>query len=771
MYIILSSTKLNYINKAPSDFIILSEIVDSSLSYEKPTLVRSVEQLDIWFGKDFKDRSYLVELLNMGVTLYLYKPVSADVLSDNIDDYIDIDKCTRDNGVYNSVLEIISPIDRYIYTINKTEYIYLKELGDFIQLGDLPQNQLVCNSDSFNNRDTLSIGDNYFLSPKIFNGELVKEKSNSRINISSIDYERLKKGYQTLLLNDTVCLSFVFDYDFGTKEEPQYIILGDTTYYCSPYKFRVLPDITGTKNKVNIVVGTGDLDSRINAFIDGLGSYGYYIDKNSHQLYLTISDSITGKIINLVDYYSALGLVISHNLSGLTLVDNLMDYSSICSLVYNYNKSNELISFYSKTIGTADSMDGNIKVTIEKGSTQDRYKVTLSRYDYVEVFEGTIDGSTTEKSLQELISTQSRLSYCNINVDIGYCECSMIKGVLQWSPIRDEKTLTIEDYKRSYIIYDVGKITVDNKEGDIALYRKPLPLGSWELSGAVKETNTPVNYKKALRSLVNSVDTDTILIDYLLVPNIENFGVNIDNNTGSYSIYQDLLNLSKEIDCQVLIHNTPCEVIRESDGKIKSITGQSEHNYLNDKENRLLYFYDSIWTYGEERPGYYIYLNNLLLNDVYSPSVSNIMYNSPVNDPYLGFLTEGEDIKIENWLRDKKTNYLVTNNQIYYYKEYQNGSSFSMSGWMRFCISKINRELIRNKWMILEDKNVGRMELKVKNILNNIKNSFSMIRDIQVSKFLVDLYNQTVDITIDTYVSDLVNNHLTLDITLNYSKF
>ena len=767
MYIILSSTKLNYINKAHSDFIILSEIVDSSLSYEKPTLVRSVEQLDIWFGKDFKDRSYLVELLNMGVTLYLYKPVSAEVLSDNIDDYIDIDKCTRDNGVYNSVLEIISPIDRYIYTINKTEYIYLKELSDFIQLGDLPQNQLVCNSDSFNNRDTLSIGDNYFLSPKISNGELVKKKFSPSINTSILDYERLRKGYQTLLLSNRICLDLVFDDNFGTKEV-QYIIIGDTTYYCSPYELRVLPNITGTKNKVGIVVGTGDLESRIKAFTEGLVHYGHEIDEDN-RVYLTISDSITGKIINLVDYYSALNLCISHNLSGLTLVDNLMDYSSVCS--YVYNKSDELISFYSKTIGTADSIDGNINVTIEKMPSPDRYRITLSRYDHVEVFEGTIDGSTTEKSLQELISTQSRLSYCNINVDIGYCRCSLVGSTLRWCPIEDEKTLTIEDYKRSYIIYDVNKITVDNKEGDIALYRKPLPLGSWELSGAVKETNTPVNYKKALKSLVNSVDTDTILIDYLLVPNIENFGIDIDNNTGSYNIYQDLLNLSKEIDCQVLIHNTPCEVIRESDGKIKSITGQSEHNYLNDKENRLLYFYDSIWIYGEERPGYYIYLNNLLLSDVYSPSVSDIMYNSPVNDPYLGFLTEGEDIKIEDWLRERKTNYLVTNNQIYYYKEYQNGSSFSMSGWMRFCISKINRELIRNKWMILEDKNVGRMELKVKNILNNIKNSFSMIRDIQVSKFLVDLYNQTVDITIDTYVSDLVDNHLTLDITLNYSKF
>lgn len=767
MYIILSSTKLNYINKAHSDFIILSEIVDSSLSYEKPILVRSVEQIDIWFGKDFKDRSYLVELLNMGVTLYLYKPVSAEVLSNNIDDYIDIDNCTRDDRVYSSVLEITSPIDRYIYTANNIEYIYLKELSDFIQLSDLPQNQLVCNSNSFNNRDTLSIGDNYFLSPRIFNNELVEEESGPSIDVSSIDYERLKKGYQTLLLDNNICLDFVFDYDFGTKES-QYIILGDTTYYCSPYKLRVLPDITGTKYKVNIVVGTGDLDSRIDAFVEGLRSYGYNIDENN-RLYLTISESIIGKIINLVDYYSALGLVISHNLSGLTLVDNLMEYSAICSFVYNYNKSDELISFYSKTIGTADSIDGNIKVTIER-SSQDRYRVTLSRYEYVEVFEGTIDGSTTEKSLQELISTQSRLSYCNISVDRGYYKCSMVGGTLQWLPVDDEKTLTIEDYKRSYIIYDVDNITIDNKEGDIALYRKPLPLGSWELLGAVKETNTPINYKKALRSLVNSVDTDTILIDYLLIPDIESFGIDIDNNTGAYSIYQDLLNLSKEIDCQVLIHNTPCKVVRESDGKIKSITGQSEYNYLNDKENRLLYFYDSIWVYGEERPGYYIYLNNLLLNDVYSPSVSDIMYNPPVNDPYLGFLTENEDIKIESWLRDRKTNYLVTNNQIYYYKEYQNGSSFSMSGWMRFCISKINRELIRNKWMILEDKNVGRIELKVKNILNNIKNSFSMIRDIQVSKFLVDLYNQTVDITVDTYVSDLVNNHLTLDITLNYSK-
>ena len=94
-----------------------------------------------------------------------------------------------------------------------------------------------------------------------------------------------------------------------------------------------------------------------------------------------------------------------------------------------------------------------------------------------------------------------------------------------------------------------------------------------------------------------------------------------------------------------------------------------------------------------------------------------------------------------------------------------------MTGWMRFCVSKINRELIRNKWDIVETKNVGRIELTINEILSKVKNTFSMIREIKLSDFSISFKDSTIDITIDTSLSDLMNNQLTIDITLNYNKF
>ena len=61
MYIKLGKTAIKYVANT-NDFMIVSELIDSGLSYESPVLVRSVNELDIWFTQDFEERDYLVEL-------------------------------------------------------------------------------------------------------------------------------------------------------------------------------------------------------------------------------------------------------------------------------------------------------------------------------------------------------------------------------------------------------------------------------------------------------------------------------------------------------------------------------------------------------------------------------------------------------------------------------------------------------------------------------------------------------------------------------------
>ena len=97
MYIKLGAINLQYYQDT-SDWVILGEILDSGMSYEKPILVRTTDELDIWFGKDFKDYSYMQELINMGVVLYLYKPISDQTSGD--DSYIDLSKYIENKDIW-----------------------------------------------------------------------------------------------------------------------------------------------------------------------------------------------------------------------------------------------------------------------------------------------------------------------------------------------------------------------------------------------------------------------------------------------------------------------------------------------------------------------------------------------------------------------------------------------------------------------------------------------------------------------------------------------
>lgn len=75
-YLNLGGRSINYI-KPTNDKLIVSSIVNSSSSYQYPTLVRSSSELEIYFGKSFEEKNYFDELIDKGATLYLYRPINA----------------------------------------------------------------------------------------------------------------------------------------------------------------------------------------------------------------------------------------------------------------------------------------------------------------------------------------------------------------------------------------------------------------------------------------------------------------------------------------------------------------------------------------------------------------------------------------------------------------------------------------------------------------------------------------------------------------------
>ena len=107
---------------------------------------------------------------------------------------------------------------------------------------------------------------------------------------------------------------------------------------------------------------------------------------------------------------------------------------------------------------------------------------------------------------------------------------------------------------------------------------------------------------------------------------------------------------------------------------------------------------------------------------------------------------------------------------MYYYKEYQNGDKFETSIWMRFVLGKIKRELEKNKWKYLGEKNQGKIRENISAILNKVSSNFGIIRDLSILDIRFHLESNKVDVDIETTISDLVKNHMIVNFTINYNK-
>ena len=320
-----------------------------------------------------------------------------------------------------------------------------------------------------------------------------------------------------------------------------------------------------------------------------------------------------------------------------------------------------------------------------------------------------------------------------------------------------------------------------------------LRLGNFVLRGAEMETYTAENYKEALKPMT-AIQGIPVHPDFLLIPDPFKFIPNKYNPTENYyKEYEFILETAKELNCQVLItnHEYPRKIIHVSEfpseiekdvvyecngeyrknseelkgveKEIAAANGDYIYNYPNDSDNYLLYFYKPMYIYGDERPGYYLFLREILTNEI-SISEKDILYDSVLGDkPY-------DEQEIEENLEKHKSNYLISNNQIYYYKKYFSGLDYNTSLWMRFVLGKITRELEKNRGNIISSKFLGKTRKTILELLENIK-SFSIVQNISLTSFeYYPNYNALI-LSIDVYVNELVNNNIKLDITINYNTY
>lgn len=660
MYIKIGNTEIKYKTRENS-FTILSEVLNSTMSFEKPTIVNTADELRIWFGDSFKEIYYMEELLrdNDNLSLYLFRPYQES-------SYLNRDTLRLLDGTSSEI--------SYYFPV-------YSELGIFTAI--------------------------------------TNRKRSDLISLEGLVMEDLINGYQsysfTLSLEDDFLKSgwfFIIPTNLIRKGSEERVML----YY------DIIP---------NIPVNLYDKEVKISnkeELLKELESSGFTIE------YLEDSKKyiITSGTLKVVDYFY------STNISGFSLEPNFRVNNE---LITEKIGNEGIIEFISKTIGGSVAKDSilegnNISVEILPIG-ESKYRVIISRLGYIEYFEGYFITKFGEERLDDIISRESKLVYCNLL-----------------------------------------------KEAE------NIPEGKWPLLGSYPEEYNSSMYINSIEAILDN--EKSIYPDFLLIPNVKDVVSSLDPDLDYYKELEDIKNLLESVGTQALIQNSDNGWIYEyveSDpvnpqpgvvyvGKnnfkiLNTNTGELEEttdreiinttgndfffNYIDDPNNILLYFYRPINLKGYiPRPGYYLFLNGFL-QDIYSMSTGDINYESPTDE------------KIISKLIDKKSNYLVENNLYWFYEKYQNGESYNTTGWMRFIIGKVSREIEKKKWLIVSKKNQTDIKKIIESVISGISKSYSMIRTLKISDMSVDMVSEKVSLTIETTISDLPENNFIIDVTLNYN--
>ena len=757
MRIISGNSRINVLSQSQnnSDFIVLAEIIDSSVGYEKPILIKNSRDLLIWFGNEFKEYNYFKELLDRDkVCLYLYRGIETENSEKTVIDkyyYIpDVSPNTEETlaaledstcfwieGAENNINllpEIGEEGNLYKvirsdginydseYNIRYSYYQYIDNTKSYILYDSLDETLKI---KSLQNRDRLSVGyyqyeTNNLITYSYYHPgmDYISEKEN---NIGTIEIEDFDK-FQKRVLSGHLTRHLIADSSKLTidslKKDPHVPIINVTSNNDLIYTLPTNP------NKNNF---------RFTYFYQTFDLYMCLLTEEDYNRnpFQTVRISLAHE--NFLNSYLDLSIIKRGTFwmgggKGITyssLINNpqtrydihsgelpgmFLEYKEFYNMpegfeiksdfllnqkdIYDYYvDGNEIYRFESKTIGKGSE---DIKVEIRKIETydeRDNYSITISRYDYQEFFEGPLEDEFGFERLDYKISKNSKL--------VRFKIIPTSKPELGW------------------------------------------PEGEWELKGAYVENNCNSDY--SFNTMCKSLED--FPPDFILVPDKQ-----------KATSESRILDWTKVLNCQALITNNKDDV-------------ESNLESNEDPENRLIHFYNQIRYSGEYRPGYYIFLKGLLNGDNYLPSIIRVVYHFPEDE------LDSTDKDYEKNVRDfyeklekYRSNSLNLNNYYYYYDYYLPGENYTTTPLVRFVISKITRELEKNKWKIIGEKASKISEDILYPILRAIQNQFSIIRSIEINRFIVDGISRTVEASITTRLSDIISSDVSFDIILNYSK-
>jgi hypothetical protein len=157
-YIKLNSTAINRSKENVDRFILVSSVINSPISPEDPKLITSIEDLDLYFEKDFSGRDYFIELIDKGVGLFLYKPINPEKIASDIQYDYEKYNILGENECYltEDDLPLIGLENTLYLSKSDSEGPWIWVDGLYYDVRTLPQN-LNKKTKSINIRDSLRI--------------------------------------------------------------------------------------------------------------------------------------------------------------------------------------------------------------------------------------------------------------------------------------------------------------------------------------------------------------------------------------------------------------------------------------------------------------------------------------------------------------------------------------------------------------------------------------------------------------------------------------
>lgn len=801
MYSITNNASLAVTNNlnTKNNFLVFSELVDSSISFETPILVSTVEELELWFGRFFNSYFYLKNLLlaSDDISLLLYKPdeliyfypkEGVNTFSKKEENLFLTKQDLPTIGEKNVYYYVNSEDDYYIYTDqgwlfredyrNKYGYNVSKNNRDTLMITTKANKFFTHYNPMFNYVTGLPIYKKLTVSPSFYNLNNVNRTNSLR----NIDTSELDSGQQTLSFEIKIM-------GFGN------LMIDDDFFLLIPITYG---NSTGIKNSSNIkesdlgkynlfyVSEKGkeealafckdkiDLNKVKTKHVDSLG--------NEKENKIATIDDITNIFYKSGYFISGEGaeftayttfpvksfyLTNKPNLISLTVSDSF-NQQILSNLATNTNS----VFFYSKTIGkTFDETDeDSITITITSLNIEKKlYKVIIKKYNYEEVYEGPATSTNDYERLDYIISTNSKLVYCRfldttsgIREGVYTMKGSYALSDLMISAKNHQSGLdSMLAYAKEKEIYPDYVLMPDIRRyvGNASGFRPFYNL----LKFYAEDLNTQFLIlnkfcSECYQDISNSSSYNGIFSNKM-VSNVSTiYKLDLDTNI-SDDDYKDQSYI------YVTFRNPICYEVVEDVDRIEYAKAGNDYVFNNiDEDNRLIYFYQDCYIDGVFKvPIYYLYIQGLLHN-VYSYS-SNAITIDPVanNDPY-------QENKLEKELQKYKSNYMICNNHIYYFKKMQDGSKYNTTGWMRFILGKIYRELQKNKGELIGEKFKDKIETSIKNTLNSIETRFSIIKYLTIDKINYDDLHNSLALSINVGVKEMVGDDLTIDFILNYNN-